>query len=55
MSNPENKKKFFELADLAFTWFVIDKNGVWHIFKSEKEAYDFMKANDIPIPKGRGC
>lgn len=55
MSDPESKKRFFQLADLAFTWFVIDKNGVSHIFKSEKEALEFMEANNIAIPKERGC
>ena len=54
MSDPETKKRFFQLADLAFIWVVIDKDGVRHIFKSEKEANEFMMANNMPIPKGRG-
>lgn len=42
MSDQENKDKFLKLADLAFTWLVIDKDGTVYCFKSEKEAIDFM-------------
>ena len=54
MSDQEIKKRFFQLADLALTYIVIDKDGVTHVFKSEKEAIEFLIANKIPIPKGRG-
>ena len=32
MSDQETKKKFFQLADLAFTWVVIDKDGITLVF-----------------------
>lgn len=42
VSDQENKDKFLKLADLAFTWLVIDKDGTVNCFKSKKEAVDFM-------------
>lgn len=43
MSKSKNLKKFYRLADLAFTWFVTDEKGETHIFKSEKEARAFIE------------
>lgn len=54
MSDQKTKDKFLKLADLAFTWLIIDKDGAIYCFKSEKEAIDFMMKNKRKKKKRKG-
>ena len=57
MSDQEIKNKYYELKNLAFGYFVQDKDGVTHFFDSEETFLKFINNNyEIGLsPTGQLC